>query len=445
MKLLQIPFPSSLMARFVMFAGSVLFAGMIGTAIWVSTQVERIVTANAGATTALYVDSMVSPAIQDVQGNDPLGPDATERLAAILDQGALSKEIFAFKLWNPDGTVIYSNRADLVGRVFPENRRLAVALTGTVNAELRDVDDPDGNGSRQVMEVYSPVRSTATGDIIAVAEFYTTTDALRTDLLNSRLKSWAVVGAVTFAMFLALYAMFAQGNRTIRQQRQALDVQIAELSSLLRQNEALGARVAQANRRIAELNEKTLRRLSADIHDGPAQLIAFAAMRLDGERGQEQVAAAINEALQDLRLICRGMVLPELNNWSVATIVRRLIGVHETRMGTSILLDIEEPLADLPVAKKNCIYRFLQETLNNSARHAAGAGQSVVIRQRLGTVQVEVSDTGPGFDPDQENQGLGLAGLRERIVGLGGTFDVHAHKGRGTCIILRLPIESDEA
>ncbi len=291
------------------------------------------------------------------------------------------------------------------------------------------------------MEVYSPIRSNLTGDIIGVAEFYTSTDALRADLLESRLKGWLVVGTVTSAMFLALYAMFAQGNRTIGEQRLALDAQIAELSRLLRQNEALGVRVAQANLRTAEANENSLRRLSADIHDGPAQLMAFAAMRLDGVEDQRQVAEAVDEALAELRFICRGMVLPELGGWSIATIVKRLVGTHESRMGGSVTLKIANALPEVSVAEKNCIYRFLQETLNNSARHAAGAGQSVVIRQSDDHLEVEVSDTGPGFDPKAETAGLGLAGLRDRIIGLDGRFDLHTQVLHGTCVTMRLPLK----
>lgn len=429
--------PSSLMARFVLLAGVVLCVGMVGIAMWVSAQVERIVTANAGATTALYVDSMVSPAVQSLGRGARLAQADAERLAAILDQGALSRQVSAFKLWTPEGRVVYSDRPERIGQSAPDNPRLTMALSGLVAAELRQVREA-GQDAQPLMEVYSPVRSNITGNVIAVAEFYTTTDALRADLVESRVKSWLVVGAVTLAMFIALYAMFAKGHRTIGRQRRALDGQIAELSSLLHQNEALGARVAQANHRIAELNENTLRRLSADLHDGPAQLMAFAAMRLDGVAGQEQVAQAVNEALKDMRLICRGMMLPELRDWSVADVAKRLVGAHESRMDAQVRLHIDDPLPQLSVAKKNCLYRFLQETLNNSARHASGAGQSVVLRQSGAMLEVQVSDTGPGFDAARATSGLGLAGLRERIVSLDGRFDLHTGVGRGTCVTMLL-------
>ncbi|QEW20468.1 Signal transduction histidine-protein kinase/phosphatase DegS [Marinibacterium anthonyi] len=433
--------PSGLMARFIALAGVVLIMGMVGLGLWVSAQVERIAAANAGATTALYVDAMVAPVVQAIEMERNLPPEAAERLAQILGQGALRREVSAFKLWNAEGRVVFSDRQERIGQLSADNPRLAASLSGQVSANLRQVSRPDLSDPDPLMEVYIPIRSTRTGKVIAVAEFYTTTTALREDLFESRIKSWLVVGAVTFAMFCALSTIFVQGERTIRSQRQTLDAQIAKLVHLLRQNETLTARVSQANRRSAEASERTLQRLSADIHDGPAQLMAFAAMRLDGSREHAQVAEAVGEALEDLRRICHGMVLPELQDWSVTTIARRLIGTHETRMGEEVYLKIHGDIPDISVVKKNCIYRFLQETLNNCARHAAGSRQGVVIRKLKGMIEVEVSDTGPGFDPKCTTTGLGLAGLRDRVLALDGRFELSTSIGRGTQVSLRLSVK----
>lgn len=438
------PVQGGLLLRFLMLAGVVLIAGMVGKAAWIGAQIERVVTENAGATTALYVDSMILPVTQELATAPVLDAAHRQRLTQILEQGALSREISAFKLWDVHGRIIYSTQPDQVGKIVADNPRLALALSGQVHAALRNVPAHDAVRSRPQMEVYSPIRSVTSGEIIAVAEFYSSSDALRHDLLNTRIKTWFVVGAVTAAMFLALYTIFARADRTIRQQRQALDDKIDELSSSLRENERLAQRLQQANGRIAQINEKALRRVSADIHDGPAQLLAFAALRLDGVKGQEQVAEAVNEALQDLRLICRGLVAPELRTWTVPEIAQRLVAAHETRAEASVMLAVAPNLPQMSLAAKNCIYRFLQETLNNSAHHAAGAGQSVVIRTLGQGVEVEVSDTGPGFDAEQPSEGLGLAGLRERIVGMRGRLDLHTVPGQGTCVKMWVPSETGE-
>lgn len=429
------------MTQFVVLAGIVLALGMIGTGLWVRSQIERIAADHAGAVTALYVDAMVSPLVQDLAQSDRLGAAETARLRNVLNQGALSREVWAFKLWGPQGRVVYSSRPELIGMQVRDNPRLAVALTGQIHARLRDVaDGAGGAGRRRLMEVYSPVRSTRSGDVIAVAEFYTATDRLDADLARSAAQSWLVVGGVTLAMFLALYSVFARGSRTILRQGAALDEKIAELSGLLARNRALSASLEQANRRSAEINERILRRLSADLHDGPAQLLGFAALRLDGAPGFEDVGEAVNEALQELRFICRGMALPELAAWPIARIAQRLVSAQESRSGAEVFLDLAPDLPDAPVAVKNCLYRFLQEALSNSARHAPGTGQSVVIRPEGAGIVAEVSDTGPGFDPAADTAGLGIAGLRERITAMQGRFELYSAPQQGTCLRMWLPL-----
>jgi signal transduction histidine kinase len=93
----------------------------------------------------------------------------------------------------------------------------------------------------------------------------------------------------------------------------------------------------------------------------------------------------------------------------------------------------------LPI--RTTVYRLLQETLANGYRHAQGAGQRVVVREEDGEIDVEVADRGPGFDEGiiaGRAQG-GLAGMRERVQALGGTFQVSSVRGEGTCVHVTLP------
>jgi signal transduction histidine kinase len=72
-----------------------------------------------------------------------------------------------------------------------------------------------------------------------------------------------------------------RGSSTIETQRLALRDRIQELDQLLRENTGLGERVRRASRQTAALNEQFLRKVGADIHDGPLQSIAYAAMCVD--------------------------------------------------------------------------------------------------------------------------------------------------------------------
>lgn len=449
---------ASPLRQFLRLAGIVLVLGMLCTGLWVSARIERGVAQNAGAATALYVDAMISPVAQDLDprakegstagGDGTISPAARAALDRLVRQGALSQQISAFKLWNSAHRVVYSSRPEMEGQVAPDNPRLARALAGGVSAALRKVpalSNRPGGAPRELMEVYSPVHSSRDGTVIGVAEFYTSSETLRADLFDASLKSWLASGAISLAMFLALYSIFARGERTIRAQRAALDAKIAELSQSLTQNAALTRQVDQANLRSAEINEIALRRLSADLHDGPAQHLAFAALRLDGAPGQAQVAQAVDQALAELRLICRGLVLPELADLDVAAVLERVVGAHEARNGQRVALHLAPDLPPMPLAARNCIYRAVQEALNNAARHAPGAQVSVRARAQEAGVTIEITDDGPGFAPGAATAGLGLDGLRARVTGLKGRFALHSAPGRGTSLRLWLPCcaESD--
>ncbi|MFC3061559.1 sensor histidine kinase [Paenirhodobacter populi] len=439
--------PTNLIAQFVLTAGVVLVVGMLLMGLWVTAEIEEGVTENAGGVTALYVDAVIAPITQDLAENGELEDGARERLEHILRQGALQDEISAFKLWDRGGRIVYSDNPALVGRVFPVHFALSEALAGRVHASVsRSSHAEDDFGEHPLMEVYSPVRSAVTGEVIAVAEFYTSADPLLDHFFRARLRSWLVVGAISLGMFSVLYVVFARGSRVIRRQRQALDVQIGQLSALLERNRTLARRLEQANRRIADVNERYLRRISAELHDGPVQLLAFAALRLDspGPVPQEQIRQALAEAMQEIRNICGGLAMPELEGWSVATVARRLVSAHEARTGAKVDLTLAVDLPEMSLDAKICLYRFVQEILNNAAKHAPGTRVDLALRRMGDGIEVVARDEGSGFDVEAETDGLGLLGLRERVAGLKGQFDLRSRKGMGTTVTMRLPGRTEE-
>jgi signal transduction histidine kinase len=98
----------------------------------------------------------------------------------------------------------------------------------------------------------------------------------------------------------------------------------------------------------------------------------------------------------------------------------------------------------LSPSERICIYRFVQEALNNGYRHAGGLGQSVTQTADGACIRVEVADGGPGFDTAAVRpEGLGLAGLRERVESLGGRFAIESSK-TGTKVTMSLDIDDVE-
>ncbi|TKB05522.1 MAG: sensor histidine kinase, partial [Mesorhizobium sp.] len=90
------------------------------------------------------------------------------------------------------------------------------------------------------------------------------------NLHQALIRTWLDVAAVTAAFFLGLSAIVFRGSRTISSQSRSLKQRIAELSDLLAQNRLLRLRVQRASQRATAVNERYLRRIGADLHDGPA-------------------------------------------------------------------------------------------------------------------------------------------------------------------------------
>jgi signal transduction histidine kinase len=115
-------------------------------------------------------------------------------------------------------------------------------------------------------------------------------------------------------------------------------------------------------------------------------------------------------------------------------------------MAVELKLDNVPEQSSLPV--KITVYRLVQEALNNTFRHAGGVGQQVQVSQEGAQLLVEISDQGPGFDPEQaasQDGRLGLRGMRERVESLGGSFQIRSSLGQGTTIEASLPfmVEGD--
>lgn len=355
--------------------------------------------------------------------------------------------MFAFKIWKPDGTIVFSNEASVVGKRFSLTEGLLAARAGNVHAEFDHLEGLENEVERRsglpLLEIYSPIREPWSGRVIAISEFYEVASELRSDLTRAKFQSWLVVGLVTFAMLALLFGIVARGSRLIAAQRSSLNEQVSTLSDLLIQNRTLRRREEQATRRTADLNERYLRRISAELHDGPAQLLAFASLRLgavasvSASEDIDRVKTALDEAMQDIRNICRGLTLPELESLTTIDVITRVVVAHEGRTGTRVAFDCVSELPALSMADKICAYRFIQEALNNAFRHAGGLGQRVVACAKAGGIEIRVSDDGPGFDRQSAGNGLGLIGLEERIASLRGSLTIAAEQG--TALTMWLP------
>lgn len=462
----------NLARRFALAGALVMLVAMLALGTWVSTRIERGVVRNTAAATALYMESFVAPLAQELGRADRLPPKVAAALAAAFADTALGERVVSYKLWKrtrsaengPEAEIVHASDPALIGARFPLTEELAAAFGGRVSAAFDELGDPEDVAEQAIglplLEIYAPVHARLSGDIIAVAEFYERAEALESELRAARWNTWLVVVAVMLGMAAALFGIVGRGSQIIARQGRALDAQLRDLAGLAARNEVLGRRIRRASSRAAELNERYLRRLSAELHDGPAQLLGFALLRLGGSAGAEGADAecpdaedrailreALERALAEVRNICRGLALPDLAAVPLEDAVRALVKSHRELTGTGVELSTTLPVGfDVAQPAKICVCRFVQEGLANATRHAGGRGQRVRIALDGTALVAEVADDGSGFvgrapGTGRADRGLGLAGLRERVESLGGTFSIGPAPGGGARIAMRLDFE----
>jgi signal transduction histidine kinase len=460
----------SLAQRFMLGSLVVLLAGMVGVGAWVARQIEDGVVQRAAATTALYVDSLVTPPLQDLASGPTLSPESQGRLEWLFADTPLGREVVLFNVWYPDGHIVFSTVPDLAGQQLSVDPSFEAALTGRVAADIGDPEGADEIPSAaplgSLLEIYSPVRGRGTNEVIGVAEFYYAADDLREEVAVAQRRSWLVLGGATLLIYAILAAFVQRASDTIDRQQRALSDQVSTLTRLLAQNEELHQRARGAAARTVALNERFLRRISSDLHDGPAQDVSLALLRLDNvaahhggdgysratrDEGIDEeiglIQHSLRRALQELRSTSGGILLPQLGALSVAGAVEHVVRGHRRKNGATADVVMHDLPEQAPLATKIALYRIIQEALSNAGRHAAGARVTVDVSGIDGHLRIEVADDGPGFDPTTENgreERLGLVGMRERVESLGGTLEIDSAIGHGTRVVANLPLASGD-
>jgi signal transduction histidine kinase len=111
----------------------------------------------------------------------------------------------------------------------------------------------------------------------------------------------------------------------------------------------------------------------------------------------------------------------------------------QKRYGLAVRVAADDVVDDLGEQHKTCIYRIVQEALNNISRHAEADTAKIVARREDHRIVLTIQDNGKGFDVRRE-KGLGLLGIEERVTQLGGDLEVRSEEGHGTLISVVLPL-----
>ena len=266
---------------------------------------------------------------------------------------------------------------------------------------------------------------------------------------------WFILGG-NLLLFFALFHNFMAGLRIIEGQEKELNLQISRLSNLLLDHKDVRKSMKTASSRAVELNEQFLRRVGSDLHDGPAQSLGFAILRL-GKISQHEavkklshefhvVKEALENSLEEVRGISSGLVLPELEELTLEQALRKVVLRHKHTSESEVTQYYTDLPEQIPLPIKICAYRFVQEGLNNAHRHGRAAKCRVTAFVKDDVLHLSLKDNGMGFRKSQlssDGGHLGLMGLKDRIESLGGQFSINSELGVGTAIKVSVSLTDD--
>ncbi|MGE7911017.1 sensor histidine kinase [Lysinibacillus xylanilyticus] len=208
--------------------------------------------------------------------------------------------------------------------------------------------------------------------------------------------------------------------------------------------------------RIIAAQEEERKRLSREIHDGPAQMLANVLMRTDlidrtyREKGIEHALAEIvdlkktvRNALSEVRRIIydlRPMALDDLG--IVPTLKKYLSTVTEYNPGVDVHFQSRSTEKRIPSNYEVSIFRLVQECVTNAMKHGNCKDIWVKLEWLKDSVNIVVKDDGIGFDPQKvKEHSFGILGMKERIEILGGTISITSEINRGTTVLFKIPLE----
>ncbi|HLF36874.1 MAG TPA: GAF domain-containing sensor histidine kinase, partial [Anaerolineales bacterium] len=214
------------------------------------------------------------------------------------------------------------------------------------------------------------------------------------------------------------------------------------------------AEVEQLHRRLLRAREEERKSLARELHDEAIQSLVGMNYRL-AHLQTSQTQALRGEVLrivEDLRGMIHRLRPPALDNFGLVTAVRSELRERTVRSNGSLRIDLHvegDPELGIPEEVGLCLYRMIQEALNNVERHSEAGQVDVLLAMETPEIRLSVRDDGKGFPVPQhlglllEADHFGLVGLRERVELLHGTLEIDSAPGSGTTLRARIPLRTN--
>jgi two-component system sensor histidine kinase UhpB len=224
--------------------------------------------------------------------------------------------------------------------------------------------------------------------------------------------------------------------------------------AFMRMLERLEAERRRAASVALDAQEEERARVARDLHDEVNQSLTGLLLRLEAVRENApyeladelaEVRAVANQAMQELLALARQLRPTALDDLGLKAALAGHVREVDRQSAISAGFEADTALGEVPADVQTVVYRVAQEAISNALRHSNADHLRVRLARNAAGIELVVDDDGRGFTFDQASGGLGLGGMRERALLVGGDLRVTSRPQEGTSVLLRVPIESGDA
>jgi signal transduction histidine kinase len=219
-----------------------------------------------------------------------------------------------------------------------------------------------------------------------------------------------------------------------------------------------GAELRNLSTRLRHAQEEERKTISRELHDDVGQKLTALRMELGGlERLREgeqpqfrerlnEVKALAEQSLRTIRDIAAGLRPSVLDDLGLGPALQRQARKYANGTGTPVSVELAGELDNLPERHRIYIYRIVQESLTNCAKHANASRIAISLNGTVDRIMLKIEDNGVGFEPSRMAlQGLGLVGIEERVRELNGSVTIESAAGAGTRLAVDLPVSGSRS
>jgi signal transduction histidine kinase len=388
--------------------------------------------------TSLEATHVVGQVLRD----EALAPGpAYDQLDRVVRQHVIGSRIVRVKIWDASGRIVYSDDPTLVGKRFTlDSEDLVVLKTGGASATVSDLTASENMGEKKygtLLQVYLGVK-TPTGQRLLFETYQP-----YTVIVDASRRTWLTSLPVLLGGLVLLYLVQAPlAYRMARRLKRSQDEREALLLASL------------------AASDKERATIAADLHDGVVQGLAGASFSLsagadrarlsdpDSAQVMSSTATDLRRWMRELRSLVVTITPPQLHVQGLAPSLADLAATLEVR-GLSVTVDVTGT-EQLDETTETLVYRAAQEAVRNIVRHAdarvvtlsVARGEAAGSREQ--SLVLRVRDDGRGFETgDTAARGRGSVGLEllsALVKSHGGTLTVDTSPGKGTDLVLRVPI-----